>query len=116
MSAQDSSGVFWDSLADLLAVELEADLVLLLSDVEGLYTGPPSEPDSKIIHTYIEEFHRDKITFGDESQLDRRGMAAKVKAAVCVASAGIPVIISRLLSFSPPLLFLCFSVCTMSSP
>ena len=51
MSAQDSSGVFWDSLADLLAVELEADLVLLLSDVEGLYTGPPSEPDSKIILT-----------------------------------------------------------------
>ena len=28
-------------------------------------------------------------------------MAAKVKAAVCVASAGIPVIISRLLSLSP---------------
>jgi glutamate 5-kinase len=52
---QDSSGIFWDndSLAGLLAIELKADLLVLLSDVDGLYSGPPSEPQSKIIHTYI---------------------------------------------------------------
>ena len=36
-----------DSLASLLAVELKADLLVLLTDVSGLYTGPPTHPDSK---------------------------------------------------------------------
>jgi len=36
-----------DSLASLLAVELKADLLCLLTDVGGLYTGPPTHPDSK---------------------------------------------------------------------
>lgn len=95
---QDSSGIFWDndSLAGLLALELKADLLVLLSDVEGLYSGPPSEPSSKIIHTYIKEVHQAKITFGDKSRVGRGGMTAKVKAAVYAASAGIPVVISRL--------------------
>ena len=94
---QDSSGIFWDndSLAGLLALELKADLLLLLSDVEGLYSGPPGEPDSKVIHTYIKEVHETKITFGDKSRVGRGGMIAKVKAAACAASAGIPVVISR---------------------
>ena len=94
---QDSSGIFWDndSLAALLALELKADLLILLSDVEGLYTGPPSDPNSKLIHTFIKEKHQDEITFGDKSRLGRGGMTAKVKAAVNAAYAGIPVIITR---------------------
>ncbi|ESQ52668.1 hypothetical protein EUTSA_v10016322mg [Eutrema salsugineum] len=93
---QDSSGIFWDndSLAALLALELKADLLILLSDVEGLYTGPPSDPNSKLIHTFIKEKHQDEITFGDKSRLGRGGMTAKVKAAVNAAYAGIPVIIT----------------------
>lgn len=94
---QDSSGIFWDndSLAGLLAQELKADLLVLLSDVEGLYSGPPSDPKSKLIHTYVKEKHQDEITFGDKSRLGRGGMTAKVNAAVCAASAGIPVVITR---------------------
>ncbi|KAH0887120.1 hypothetical protein HID58_063216, partial [Brassica napus] len=93
---QDSSGIFWDndSLAALLGLELKADLLIILSDVEGLYTGPPSDPDSKLIHTFIKEKHQDEITFGDKSRLGRGGMTAKVKAAVNAAYAGIPVIIT----------------------
>ncbi|WZY90746.1 hypothetical protein YC2023_047481 [Brassica napus] len=94
---QDSSGIFWDndSLAALLGLELKADLLIILSDVEGLYTGPPSDPDSKLIHTFIKEKHQDEITFGDKSRLGRGGMTAKVKAAMNAAYAGIPVIITR---------------------
>ncbi|MBA0842417.1 hypothetical protein Goarm_002241 [Gossypium armourianum] len=93
---EDSSGIFWDndSLAGLLALELQADLLVLLSDVEGLYSGPPSDPDSKLIHTYIKEKHQGEITFGDKSRLGRGGMTAKVNAAVCAAYAGIPVVIT----------------------
>ncbi|KAF3787131.1 Delta-1-pyrroline-5-carboxylate synthase [Nymphaea thermarum] len=92
---EDSSGIFWDndSLAALLALELKADLLILLSDVDGLYSGPPSDPKSKLIHTYIKEKHQGEITFGDKSRLGRGGMTAKVKAAVYAAYAGIPVVI-----------------------
>ncbi|KAK4385388.1 Delta-1-pyrroline-5-carboxylate synthase [Sesamum angolense] len=93
---EDSSGIFWDndSLAALLALELKADLLVLLSDVDGLYSGPPSDPHSELIHTYIKERHDGAITFGDKSRVGRGGMTAKVKAAVYAASAGIPVVIT----------------------
>ncbi|KVI09858.1 Aldehyde dehydrogenase, C-terminal [Cynara cardunculus var. scolymus] len=94
---EDSSGIFWDndSLAALLALELKADLLVLLSDVDGLYSGPPSDPQSKLIYTYIKEKLENTITFGDKSRLGRGGMTAKVKAAVYASQAGIPVIITR---------------------
>ncbi|KAK4351379.1 hypothetical protein RND71_030692 [Anisodus tanguticus] len=93
---EDSSGIFWDndSLAALLALELKADLLVLLSDVDGLYTGPPSDPQSELIHTYVKEKHEGLITFGDKSRVGRGGMTAKVKAAVYAAYAGIPVVIT----------------------
>ncbi|THU68276.1 hypothetical protein C4D60_Mb08t02200 [Musa balbisiana] len=93
---EDSFGIFWDndSLAALLALELKADLLVLLSDVEGLYSGPPGEPHSKLIHTYVKERHQSEITFGDKSRVGRGGMTAKVKAAVYAAYAGIPVVIT----------------------
>ncbi|KAJ4978838.1 hypothetical protein NE237_009618 [Protea cynaroides] len=98
---EDSSGIFWDndSLAALLALELKADLLVLLSDVDGLYSGPPSDPNSKLIHTYVKAKHQGEITFGDKSRLGRGGMTAKVKAAVYAAYAGIPVVITS--GFSP---------------
>ncbi|KAL0401298.1 UNVERIFIED_CONTAM: Delta-1-pyrroline-5-carboxylate synthase [Sesamum latifolium] len=70
---EDSSGIFWDndSLAALLALELKADLLVLLSDVDGLYSGPPSDPHSELIHTYIKERHEGAITFGDKSRVGR---------------------------------------------
>eukprot|EP00250_Pteridium_aquilinum_P012578 c20812_g1_i2 orf=325-2550(-) len=93
---EDSTGIFWDndSLAGLLAVELRADLLILLSDVEGLYSGPPNEAGSKLIHTYMRDKHADTITFGGKSRVGRGGMTAKVFAAWTAASAGIPVAIT----------------------
>ncbi|XP_047316185.1 delta-1-pyrroline-5-carboxylate synthase [Impatiens glandulifera] len=98
---EDSSGIFWDndSLAALLALELKADILVLLSDVDGLYSGPPSDPHSKLIHTYIKGHHDGAITFGDKSRVGRGGMTAKVKAAVYAAHAGIPVVITS--GFAP---------------
>lgn len=97
LSLQDSSGIFWDndSLAGLLAIELKADLLVLLSDVDGLYSGPPNEPQSKLIHTYIKEKHHNEITFGDKSRVGRGGMTAKVKAAFVASNSGTPVVITR---------------------
>lgn len=49
-------------MAALLALELKADLLVLLSDVEGLYTGPPSDPKSKLIHTFVKKKIQGAIT------------------------------------------------------
>ncbi|KAL2614225.1 hypothetical protein R1flu_025917 [Riccia fluitans] len=91
----DSTGIFWDndSLAALLALELKADLLILCSDVEGLYTGPPGNPKSKLIHTYLKEKHDSMVTFGDKSRVGRGGMTSKVYAAWNAAAAGIPGVI-----------------------
>ncbi|KAG2592948.1 delta-1-pyrroline-5-carboxylate synthase 2-like [Panicum virgatum] len=93
---EDPSGIFWDndSLAALLAAELSADILIMLSDVEGLYSGPPSDPQSKIIHTYVNEKHGKLISFGEKSCVGRGGMQAKVVAAANAASKGVPVVIA----------------------
>ncbi|RLN04279.1 hypothetical protein C2845_PM13G13340 [Panicum miliaceum] len=96
LDLKDPSGIFWDndSLAALLAAELNADLLIMLSDVEGLYSGPPSDPQSKIIHTYVNEKHGKLISFGEKSRVGRGGMQAKVVAAANAASKGVPVVIA----------------------
>ncbi|KAL6336606.1 hypothetical protein AAG906_035920 [Vitis piasezkii] len=93
---EDSSGIFCDndSLATLLALELKADLLVLLSDVEGLYNAPPNKPHAELIHTYVKEKHEGEITFGDKSKVGRGGMTAKVKAANQAADAGTPTVIT----------------------
>ncbi|MFS7943424.1 putative glutamate-5-semialdehyde dehydrogenase, Glutamate 5-kinase [Helianthus anomalus] len=98
---EDSSGIFWDndSLAALLAMELKADLLVLLSDVNGLYSGPPTDPRSKLIHTYVKQKHQKTISFGDKSRMGRGGMDAKVKAASNAAYSGTPVVIAS--GFAP---------------
>ncbi|CAI9290332.1 unnamed protein product [Lactuca saligna] len=96
LSNKDSSSIFWgnDSLATLVALELKFDLLVLLSDVDGIYSDPPSNPQSKLIHTYIKEKLENTITFGDMSRLRRGGMTAIVKVVVYASQVGIPVIIT----------------------
>ncbi|KAK9150278.1 hypothetical protein Syun_008587 [Stephania yunnanensis] len=57
-----------------VSLELKVDLLILLSDVEGLYSGPPSDPQSKLIDTYIKEKHQGEITFGGKSRVGRGEM------------------------------------------
>lgn len=68
-----------DGLAALLAIELKADLLILLTDVAGLYDGPPSDPNSNFIPTYCPDVHDDLIKFGNPSSGGRGGMVSKVR-------------------------------------
>lgn len=61
-----------------------SDLLLLLSDVDGLYSGQPCDPRSKLLHTYVKETHQGVISFRQKSRMGRGGMDAKVKAVVNV--------------------------------
>lgn len=87
---QDSEKrIFWDndSLAALVAGETNADLVILLSDVEGLYKEPPSASGKKgeLIDTYQ---HDAQFTIGAGSRTGRGGMQAKIEAARYALSRG----------------------------
>mmetsp|Transcript_5877 Transcript_5877/g.10585 ORF Transcript_5877/g.10585 Transcript_5877/m.10585 type:complete len:392 (-) Transcript_5877:206-1381(-) len=100
-----SSGRFWDndSLARLLAVQLQADLLVCLTDVEGLFDAAPDLPDSKLIPTYSPAVHDKIIKFGAKSTMGRGGMSSKVESAWAAAQAGVTTLIVNGKGFRPAL-------------
>lgn len=84
-----------DRLAALVANLLRASLLVILSDVEGLYNGDPSLPESKLLPNVpkvddsVFDLVRDKDT-----GLSRGGMSSKLKAAKMVTKSGENVIIA----------------------
>ena len=85
-----------DRLASLVAELVRADLLILLSDVDALYTRPPGEPDAeRISHV---PYGRDLtgITFGEIPTVGvgTGGAATKVAAAIFAAHSGTPVLLA----------------------
>jgi glutamate 5-kinase len=81
-----------DRLAALVASNLQADLLLLLSNVDGLYTAPPGTPGA----TRIPVFDPDaEFAIGAASALGTGGMGSKVAAAQMAARSGVRVVIAR---------------------
>lgn len=78
-----------DRLAAMVANLIRAPLLVILSDIEGLYDGDPSLKTSHIVHTVekiddkILGFVRDRKT-----GLSKGGMASKLEAARMVTTAG----------------------------
>lgn len=67
-----------DSLAARLAVQIDADLMLLLSDVDGIYTSPPGTDGARFLSTYCPTSDSASITFGQKSRVGLGGMDSKV--------------------------------------
>ncbi|XP_078421094.1 delta-1-pyrroline-5-carboxylate synthase isoform X2 [Cetorhinus maximus] len=82
-----------DSLAARLAVEMRADMLIILSDVEGLFDSPPGLDDAKLIDTFYPG-DQQSITFGTKSRVGLGGMEAKVKAALWALQGGTSVVIA----------------------
>jgi glutamate 5-kinase len=84
-----------DVLSALITNALKADLLIILSDVDGLYTSSPDEQDSKLI-TQVEEITDEfKELASGKGKFGRGGMKTKIRAAEIVTSSGIPMIISN---------------------
>ncbi|KTF96381.1 hypothetical protein cypCar_00021324 [Cyprinus carpio] len=83
-----------DSLAARLAVEMRADLLIALSDVEGLYDSPPGSDDAKLLDTFYPG-DQHSITYGTKSRVGIGGMEAKVKAALWALQGGTSVVIAN---------------------
>ncbi len=86
-----------DSLAAIVAVSAKADLMILLSDIDGLYSADPhTNPDAHLI-SRVEEIGEDIMALGGDSgsDLGTGGMATKLNAACAVTSAGCDMIIAN---------------------
>ncbi|MGE5638063.1 MAG: glutamate 5-kinase [Chloroflexota bacterium] len=84
-----------DILSVLVASALRADLVIILSDVDGLFTKDPSDPTAELIETVECITCELKESVNGKSRLGRGGIKSKVKAAVIDKAIGIPVIIAN---------------------
>jgi glutamate 5-kinase len=84
-----------DILSVLVAGAVCADLVIILSDVDGLFTSDPSEPGAKLIKTVDSISAELKSSLSGKSKLGRGGIQSKIKAAEIATSCGIPVVIAN---------------------
>jgi glutamate 5-kinase len=85
-----------DRLAALVAHLVRADALILLSDVEGLYDGPPGRGGSRLIQEVSSAADLERVVVGGagESGVGLGGMATKVEAARIATEAGIPVVLT----------------------
>lgn len=85
-----------DTLSALVASLVEADLLIILSDVDGLYTAnPQTVPDARkleIIETIDQSIH--DMSGGAGSSLGTGGMATKIHAAEIATAAGVHMVIA----------------------
>lgn len=84
-----------DRLAARIATMMSADCLVLLSDVDGLYSAPPgSDPDARFIET-VEAVTPDieAMAGAAGSELSRGGMLTKIEAAKIATAAGTAMVI-----------------------
>jgi len=85
-----------DRLAALVAHVVQADALVLLSDVDGLYDGPPSQVGAQMISEVRTSDDLDGIALGGAGSagVGSGGMATKVEAARIATGAGICVLLT----------------------
>ena len=86
-----------DTLAAIVARSVKADLLVLLSDIDGLYTSDPRKDPNAVLIPVVEEITDDILALagGTGSSLGSGGMATKLKAAQIVTEAGIDMVIAN---------------------
>ena len=86
-----------DSLAAIVAVSAKAELLILLSDIDGLYSEDPRKnPEAKLIDR-VDEITEEIMALGggNGSELGTGGMATKLSAAKVATEAGCDMIIAN---------------------
>ena len=94
-----------DRLAALVAHLVHADLLLLLSDVDGLYDADPALPDSALVPDVVSLADLDGVRVGSAGAagLGTGGMHTKLEAARIATGAGIPVVLTAAEHAAPAL-------------
>ena len=84
-----------DELSGLIAQMMHAETLILLSNIDGIYTGNPADPDTEVIRTVRPEDDLDQYIQTSKSSAGRGGMESKYHTARTVAEAGIRVMIAN---------------------
>ena len=86
-----------DTLSATVAGIVDADLLIILSDIEGLYTAnPATHPDATLIEVVSEITDETyAIAGGAGSNMGTGGMYTKIKAAHMATNSGVPMVIVR---------------------
>ena len=86
-----------DSLSAIVARLVEADLLVLLSDIDGLYTADPRKNPNAVLIPKVDAITEDILALagGTGSSLGSGGMATKLRAAQIVMEAGIDMVITN---------------------
>lgn len=84
-----------DRLAAMVAGLFPRPALIILSDVQGLYSGDPSLPGAQVLHTVpqVDQTIFD-MAINRKTGISKGGMASKLKAAQFVTHSGAPVIIA----------------------
>lgn len=85
-----------DRLAALVAHLVHADAVILLSDIDGLYTAPPDHPQAELIPVVADttDLHDVEVGGTGRAGVGLGGMQTKVEAARIATQAGIPAVVA----------------------
>ncbi len=84
-----------DELAGLIASMMDAETLVILSNVEGIYDRNPTEAGAKVLHKIEVGADLEKNIVSTKSSFGRGGMLTKAKIAERMASMGIPTIIAN---------------------
>ena len=83
-----------DELSGLIATSMDADRLIILTNVDGIYDSDPSEPGAAVIRKIKASDKVEDCISEKGSSLGRGGMQSKCATARRVASLGIPVMIA----------------------
>lgn len=86
-----------DTLGAIVATSANADLLILLSDIDGLYTEDPHNNPNAVLLEEIDEITEEIIamTGGSVTQLGTGGMQTKLHAAEIATKSGIEMVIAN---------------------
>jgi glutamate 5-kinase len=85
-----------DELSGLVAAMMDVDSLVILTNVDGIFTGHPEHPDSTLIKEYSAKSTRlEDYIVSTKSNFGRGGMAAKANTAIKLAKLGIAVFIGN---------------------
>ena len=86
-----------DTLSALVAANIQAELLILLSDIDGLYDADPHAVSNAQIIPVVEEITDEILALGggSGSSLGTGGMATKLHAAQIVTAAGADMVIAN---------------------
>ena len=86
-----------DRLAALVSSIIEADILIILSDIDGMYDKNPRDDKNANLISFVDRvnYGLEKIAGGIGSAYGSGGMLSKVKAAKICAFSGIPMVIAN---------------------